>query len=192
MKTHRAWLRTLLLPSLVGGTIGSLLLLATPEKLFARLAPLLVLLATVLFAVQSWRARRREVDGADVPAPAAAGPRLRAALAGQFLVAIYGGYFGAGIGILMLAILATLGLTNIHAMNGLKNLFGMAINGLAAAIFIGAGIVDWRVVLPLLAGSVAGGYLGARFGQRIGRDRARIAVIVVGVLVTVLLALRQI
>jgi len=192
VRSHRAWLRTLFLPSLLGGAAGSLLLLATPEKLFARLAPLLVFLATLLFAVQSWRARHRESDGIDVPAPAAAGRRLDAALFGQFAVAVYGGYFGAGIGILMLAILASLGLTNIHAMNGLKNFFGMAINGLAAAIFVVAGVVDWQVVLPVLAGSVAGGYLGARFGRSIGRDRARLAVIAIGVLVTVILAVRQI
>jgi hypothetical protein len=190
-RSHRRWLTTLLWPSLIGGAAGSLLLLATPEKLFSRLAPALVLFATLLFA---WQSRRRapagEVDEAP-PDPAMRGSRSLA-VAAQFGVAVYGGYFGAGIGILMLAILAGLGLTNIHAMNGLKNFFGTCINGVAAALFLASGAVDWRAGLPLLVGAVAGGYAGARFGRFIGRDRARQAVIVVGVLVTLILLAQQI
>jgi len=192
-RSHRRWLTTLMLPSLVGGACGSLLLLATPEKIFARLAPALVLFATALFAWQSRRASRRAAatDGEAPPEPTLGRSRALAALA-QLGVAVYGGYFGAGIGILMLAILAALGLTNIHAMNGLKNFFGTCINGVAALLFLVNGAVDWRAGLPLLVGAVAGGYAGARFGRWIGRDRARRAVIAVGVLVTLLLALQQI
>jgi uncharacterized membrane protein YfcA len=190
-RSHRRWLTTLLWPSLVGGAVGSLLLLATPEKLFSRLAPALVLFATLLFA---WQSRRRSAAGdaeRSPPDPAMRGSRGLAVVA-QFGVAVYGGYFGAGIGILMLAILAGLGLTNIHAMNGLKNFFGTCINGVAAALFLASGAVDWRTGLPLLVGAVAGGYAGARFGRFIGRDRARQAVIVVGVLVTLILIVQQI
>jgi len=191
-RSHRRWLTTLMIPSLVGGACGSLLLLATPEKIFARLAPLLVLFATALFAWQSRRASRRAPAGGDAPPePALGRSRTLAALA-QLGVAIYGGYFGAGIGILMLAILSALGLTNIHAMNGLKNFFGTCINGVAAALFLATGAVDWRAGLPLLVGAIAGGYAGARFGRWIGRDQARRAVIVVGVFVTLILALQQI
>lgn len=189
-RSHKRWLTVLLLPSLVGGALGSVLLLLTPERTFARLAPWLVLFATALFAWQSRRAR----SGTDTdapPDPAVRGSR-GLAVAAQFGVALYGGYFGAGIGILMLAILAALGLTNIHAMNGLKNFFGTCINGVAAAIFLASGAVDWRAGLPLLVGAIAGGYAGARFGRRIGRDRARRAVIAVGLFVTVLLLAQQI
>lgn len=189
-RSHRRWLTVLLLPSLLGGACGSLLLLATPERTFARLAPWLVLFATALFA---WQSRRRGPvsDDETPPDPAVRGSRALA-VASQFGVALYGGYFGAGIGILMLAILAALGLTNIHAMNGLKNFFGTCINGVAAAIFLVSGAVDWRAGLPLLIGAVAGGYAGAHFGRRIGRQRARQAVIAVGLVVTLLLLWQQI
>jgi len=190
-RSHRRWLTTLLWPSLLGGAAGSLLLLATPERLFSRLAPGLVLFATLLFAWQSRRAGPAPPDDETPPDPAMRGSRLLA-IAAQFGVAVYGGYFGAGIGILMLAILAGLGLTNIHAMNGLKNFFGTCINGVAAALFLASGAVDWRAGLPLLVGAVAGGYAGARFGRFIGRERARRAVIVVGVLVTTILLAQQI
>lgn len=190
-RSHRRWLTTLLWPSLIGGAAGSLLLLATPEQLFSRLAPALVLFATLLFAWQSRRPAPAGGGGDAPPDPAMRGSR-GLAVAAQFGVAVYGGYFGAGIGILMLAILAGLGLTNIHAMNGLKNFFGTCINGVAAALFLATGAVDWRAGLPLLVGAVAGGYAGARFGRFIGRDRARQAVIVVGALVTLILLAQQI
>ena len=93
-------------------------------------------------------------------------PRLAAAA--QFLVAVYGGYFGAGIGILMLAILGFLGLRDIHAMNGLKAFFGFAINAVAAVVFVVRGAVDWPVVPLMLAGAIAGGYGGARLARWIG------------------------
>lgn len=182
--------RRLALPIVIsasGGLIGSLLLLWSGEVRFARLVPWLILAATLLFALGTWlKGHLASIEGFD----GASWRKLSWFL--QFLLAVYGGYFGAGIGILMLAILAGLGLTNIHAMNGLKNFFGTCINGVAAALFLASGAVDWRAGLPLLVGAVAGGYAGARFGRFIGRDRARQAVIVVGVLVTLILLAQQI
>jgi hypothetical protein len=190
LRGHRPWLRALLLPSLAGGALGSLLLLATPERLFAQLAPALVLFATLLFALQSRRsAPRAGVQPAESPAGPPAGPALAAAALAQLGVAVYGGYFGAGIGILMLAILGALGLSDIHAMNGLKNLLGIAINGVAAAIFVASGAVDWPSAALVLAGAVPGGFLGARFGQRVGRRATRRIVVAVGLGVALLLAL---
>ena len=140
VRTHRAWLKTLFLPSLAGGALGAVLLLRTPEKAFASLAPLLVLFATVLFMVQGLSPGRRRAAGREpAPAPDAWAGRAAGWLAAvlfQFAVAVYGGYFGAGIGILMLALLGFLGLDDIHAMNGLKNFFGLCINGVAAGYFI--------------------------------------------------------
>ena len=188
VEPHRRWLRVLLLPSLLGGAAGSLLLLSTPEKLFARLAPWLVLFATALFAMQWLR-------GATVKSAAASGAGERAglvALLGQFAVAVYGGYFGAGIGILMLVVLASMGLDDIHAMNGLKNFFGICINAVAAVVFVAGGLVDWPAALVVLAGAVAGGWTGAHFGRWIGPQRARAAVVVIGTLVGVLLLARGI
>ncbi|KAB2961345.1 MAG: sulfite exporter TauE/SafE family protein [Thermoanaerobaculia bacterium] len=184
---HRRWLGTLFLPSLLGGAAGSLLLLATPEKIFARLAPWLVLFATALFAFQSWRAAHRPPDPASSP-----GDDRRRAVAwlAQFGVAVYGGYFGAGIGILMLVVLGYLGLSDIHAMNGLKNFFGICINAVAAAVFVAGGLVDWPVALVVLVGAVAGGWTGAHFGRWIGPQRARAAVVVIGTFVGMLLLVR--
>lgn len=200
VETHRAWLKTLFLPSLVGGAIGSILLLRTPEKLFAHLAPLLILFATILFMLQGFLAKRRDArDARDAKAgdlaPIDPGnlPRKRwlVALLAQLGISIYGGYFGAAIGILMLAVLGFLGLKDIHAMNGLKNFFTLGINGVAAAYFIYKGVVNWPAALLIILGSTLGGYAGARFARRIGREKARAAVVVIGLLVTAILAWQQ-
>ena len=208
--THKEWLKTLLLPSVIGGGIGSVLLLRTPEKVFANLAPLLVLFATLLFIWQGFLLRRRQRRGAAGAVAAAAAANQPAAdrppaavetapslglsrsrwfwaVLFQFGISIYGGYFGAAIGILMLAVLGFLGLTNIFAMNGLKNFFGLCINGVAAAYFILRGAVVWPVALLMMAGSIAGGYGGARLAQVIGKEKARAAVVVIGFVVTALL-----
>ncbi len=204
LATHREWLSTLMLPSLLGGALGSVLLLRTPERAFAKLAPLLILFATVLFMFQGvvarWMLRREEAAGRAV-APTPEGPprpqhgipagRQRIAWIFQFGVAIYGGYFGAGIGILMLAVLGFLELTDIHAMNGLKNFFGLCINSVAALYFISRGAVDWPAALVMAVGALAGGYTGARFARRIGRDKARAAVIVIGLLIAGILFWQQ-
>jgi uncharacterized membrane protein YfcA len=197
LATHRRWLSTLWLPSLVGGGLGSLLLLATPPDAFRRLAPLLVLFATGLFVLQGFLARARAsavptptaADGAAQASPLLPVPaRLALAMVLQFLVAIYGGYFGAGIGILMLALLGFLSLTDIHAMNGLKNFFGLTINGVAALLFLARGVVDLPLAALMALGAAAGGYGGARLARRIGRDAARRAVVAIGILVAILLA----
>jgi uncharacterized membrane protein YfcA len=190
---YKGWLKTLFLPSLLGGVLGSVLLLITPEKIFAHLAPVLILLATVLFMARSALARRflpQESGGEPDPSRLSRGRWITATVL-QFAVAVYGGYFGAGIGILMLALLGFLGLTDIHAMNGLKNFFNLCINLVAAGIFILRGAVSWPEALVLAAGAVLGGYGGARFSKRIGQDKARAAVIVIGLLVTAVLAWQQ-
>ena len=130
VRAHRDWLGRLLLPSLLGGAVGAVLLLRTPARIFEHLAPFLVLFATLLFAVQGVISPARGASGAATPG------RLAAAWIVQFFVAVYGGYFGAGVSILMLAVLGFLGLADIHAANGLKNFFVLCINGVAAIWFI--------------------------------------------------------
>ncbi len=179
--THKEWLKTLFLPSLVGGAIGSVLLLLTPETTFKRLAPFLILFATSLFLLQMILAKRKGEGHADQPRTPA---RWAVATLFQFGVAVYGGYFGAGIGILMLVNLGFLGLTDIHAMNGLKNFFGMTINFVAAAYFIFRGAVDWPVALVMVGGATLGGYAGARLARYVGREKARVGVVLIGFLVT--------
>ncbi len=188
VRPNAAWLRVLFLPSLLGGAIGAVLLLRTPPKVFEGLAPYLILFATILFMIQGLLSKRA---GTDPPAGRKGPLRAAAGWLFQLGIGIYGGYFGAGIGILMLAVLGFLGLSDIHAANGIKNFFGMCINGVAAAWFILQGAVDWPAALFMIAGAMAGGYAGARFARRIGRARARAAVVVIGVLVTALLLWRQ-
>jgi uncharacterized membrane protein YfcA len=185
VREHRHWLKTLFLPSLIGGAIGSVLLLRTPEKTFEILAPLLVLFATVLFTVQGLVSRWTSAGKA--PAEPAGMGRWVLAWLLQLGVAVYGGYFGAGIGILMLALLGFLGMSNIHAANGLKNFFGASINAVAAVYFIVKGAVVWPAALVTVVGAILGGYTGARFARRIGKEKARAAVVVIGLLVTAIL-----
>ena len=98
----------------------------------------------------------------------------------QFLVGIYGGYFGAGAGILMLAALGLMGLTNIHRMNGLKNWGGLCMNAVAAIMFAFSGLVNWPVALSMAVGAIGGGYLGSRMAQRVGQQTVRIVIVVMG------------
>jgi uncharacterized membrane protein YfcA len=179
--THKEWLKTLFLPSLIGGGIGSVLLLLTPENTFKRLAPFLILFATSLFLLQMILSKRK---GQTVEEHPRTPSRWAVATLFQFGVAIYGGYFGAGIGILMLVNLGFLGLTDIHAMNGLKNFFGMTINFVAAAYFIFRGAVDWPIALVMVGGAILGGYAGARLARFVGREKARVGVVLIGFLVT--------
>jgi len=108
----------------------------------------------------------------------------------QFLVATYGGYFGAGMGILMLAALGLIGLTDMHQMNGLKNVLAVCINGVAAIYFALSKAVVWRDAIVLTIGSIIGGFAGARLARRLGRTFVRRAVVVIGLTLTVVMFLR--
>ena len=183
------WLYLLTLPALAGGITGAVLLLRTPEKVFAQLVPFLILGATILVAMQ-------EQIGKRIPMFAAAHEKRTAgsiafAFVFQFLVSVYGGYFGAGMGILMLAALGLIGLRDIHQMNGLKNLLAISINGVAAIYFAWSHAVVWRDAGIMAIFSIIGGYAGARLAKRLGRRFVRIFVIVIGLTMTVALAIRH-
>jgi uncharacterized protein len=167
----------LIVPSLLGGILGAVLLVMTPTAVFDRLIPLLILFATVLFMLQEPVQRMVKTTG-----KAHSGSRawLMGAMAFQFLVAVYGGYFGAGIGILMLAAFGIMGFTDIHQMNGLKNFLALCINGVAAAYFIWNGMVSWPHVLVMVTGAIVGGVWGAGFARRIGPKAVRRIVIIIG------------
>jgi uncharacterized membrane protein YfcA len=177
------WAAWFAIPSLAGGAIGAALLLHTPSAAFDRIVPWLVLGATALFLSQ--RALLRRVRGSrsalDDTALTARAPSIPL-LGAQLLVGVYGGYFGAGIGILMLAALGLMGFGNIHRMNGLKNWGGFCMNLVAALTFAVGGIVRWPVALAMAAGSVVGGYLGAHAAQRVPQEMVRSAVAGVGIL----------
>ncbi|MEO8624045.1 MAG: sulfite exporter TauE/SafE family protein [bacterium] len=188
----RKWAIQLMLPSLLGGTLGAWLLLHTPGSIFSHVVPWLVLGATALFVVQRpllpW-IRRHHTTTIDDETLTKAGPSP-ILLGWQFTIGVYGGYFGAGIGILMLAALGFMGFTNLHRMNGLKNWGGFCMNLVASVSFALSGIVDWPVALTMAVAAMAGGYLGSTGAQRVSQQYVRWAVVVVGTVSGVWLLLR--
>jgi uncharacterized membrane protein YfcA len=170
------WLWLLGGPSLLGGAVGSLLLWYLPEKVFDYLIPWLLLTASLLFLFQPALGRLVHEGQTGLPPP----PVRLAVAAFQFLVGVYGGYFGAGIGILMLTSLAFTGLGDIHRMNAVKTVLAAAINGVAVAVFVAGGIVDYGYGLGMAVAGVLGGYAGARLGRRLPRAAVRAFVVAVG------------
>ena len=171
--------------SLVGSVAGAELLLHTPDATFTRLIPWLLLFATVIFAASDLLrllAKHRENIADD---------RIDARwLPALFLVSIYGGYFGAGIGILMLAMFALAGWANIHRMNAVKVALAASINGIAVVPFLFAHKIAWVDAVILTAGAVLGGYYGARLARRVAPGIVRIAVVTVGAGMTAYFFLR--
>ena len=190
----RRWMLLLSGPSLVGGLVGAILLLRTPSQLFASLVPFLILFATILFAAQEpiMRALRKDNVAAD-ERPAVEPTRAWWVWAAvfQFFTSVYGGYFGAGIGIVMLAVLGLLGLTDIHHMNGLKNFFAVCINIVASAYFIVSGAINWPDAIVMTVGAIVGGYGGAGLARKLGRRAVRRAVVVIGIIITLSLLFRR-
>lgn len=178
----RKWLWRFVPISLLGGLIGSVLLTFTSNKTFSRLVPFLILFATVLFLAQGMfnkLAAREEEKAAGHRSMA-----LSAAMGFQFAVAVYGGYFGAGIGILMLAALGFIGLHNIYEMNTLKTILGSLINVVAAVWFVIAGLIDWPEAGIMTAGAVLGYYLGSHYSQRISQQRVRQIITAIGLVLS--------
>ena len=174
----KPWLWRFVPLSLLGGLVGSILLTHTSNPTFAKLVPFLILFATVLFLGQGVfrRMAGREAQHAGSESRA----ELWGTLVYQFLVAVYGGYFGAGIGILMLASLGFMGLSHIHEMNTLKTILGSLINLVAALWFIAAGLIDWPKAGVMTLGALGGYFLGAHFAQQIPQQRVRQLITVIG------------
>jgi uncharacterized membrane protein YfcA len=170
------WLRRFLPVSIIGGLIGSALLTHTSNQTFAKLVPFLILFATLLFLTQGVFRRFASSGGKAVS--------IRGAIVFQFVVAIYGGYFGAGIGILMLATLGFIGMANIFEMNTLKTILGSLINLMAALWFVWAGLIDWPCAGIMTAGAVVGYFLGAHYSQRISQARVRKIVTAIGFIIS--------
>ena len=177
------WLKRLLPLSLVGGLIGSILLTRTSNQTFGKLVPFLILFATVLFLTQGffrrWAGSHLDTGGAGRPVHIG-----WAVIFFQFLVAIYGGYFGAGIGILMLATLGVCGMHNIYEMNTLKTILGSLLNLVAAIWFIWAGLIDWPRAAVMTVGAVIGYFLGSHYSQRISQARVRQIITAIGFIIS--------
>jgi hypothetical protein len=183
LRSSRQWLIALGVTSVVGGLAGAVLLVRTSDDAFLRLLPWLMLVAAATFTFGS-KLRPQPKGGAPPSHPFEHGAVWRPALLGvvfaQFLIATYGGYFGGGMGIMMLATMALAGMTNIHEMNGLKSFLGVANNGFALATFIITGTISWRYGLAMAVGATLGGYSTAAFARRLDPRYVRWFVIVVG------------
>lgn len=177
--------RRILIPlvavSLIGGLAGAFLLIRTPAHTFLRVIPWLMLGATLLFTFG------RHLTGRICVGVSHQASNLAIAGASLFelLVAIYGGYFGGGIGIMNLAMLAALGMTDIHAMNALKIVLVAAINGVATLTFIATGAIRWPQAIVMILGAACGGYTAAHFAQKLPQRLVRGMVIVLGFAMTV-------
>jgi uncharacterized protein len=168
--------------SLIGGILGALLLLITPPSIFATLLPYLLLIATLLFTFSPMLTRKLRMRS--IEKAALGSKQLIWISIAQFIIAVYGGYFGGGIGILMLAALALMGLENIHVMNGLKSILATCINGVAVVTFIIAGIIHWPEAILMIVGATIGGYGGAYYARKIDQKWIRLFVIIVGFAMT--------
>jgi hypothetical protein len=162
--------------SVIGAIAGAYLLLHTPAQTFLRVMPWLMLGATLLFMFGGRLASR---TGGSISRDAST-TALAIATIFELVVAVYGGYFGGGIGILNLAMLAALGMTDIHAMNALKVVLGGIINGIAVITFIVAGAVVWKQGSVMIGGALVGGYFGAKYAQKLPAAWIRGFVIAVG------------
>ena len=156
----------------LGGGVGAKLLLFTSDETFARMIPFLMLAAALVFTFGPRLSKTTR------KLPLAVGALI------QLVIASYGGYFGGGMGILMLATFTLLGMTHMHAMNALKVILGLLINGVASALFLLSGKVDLAVALPATLGALAGGWLGASYAKKIDPAKVRVGVLVVAWLLT--------
>ena len=184
------WLVRFAFVSAAGGWLGSLLLTRTSDRAFVRLVPFLILFATVLFLAQG-AFRRFAGFGGNAGEPSVHERRVGVAVLFQFGVSVYGGYFGAGIGILMLASLGFLGLRDIHQMNALKNALGSLINIVAAAWFVASGLIDWPKAGVMTAGALVGYFVGAHYSQRIPQAATRRLITGIGFAISAVMFYRQ-
>jgi uncharacterized protein len=171
LRTDAKQLRIFIIISVLGSTLGTLTLLMTPEQTFSHMVPWLLLIATLIFTFGG-----RGIGFLNQFSSHTTIVRRLSCMAFQFAIAVYGGYFGAGIGIMMLAMLQLLGFTQIHQMNALKTILASTINATAIVIFVFSGKIIWPVAIVMTAGAVIGGYFGARLAVRVPPEKIRLLV----------------
>jgi uncharacterized membrane protein YfcA len=176
----------LVVTSIIGGFAGALLLIKTPAQTFLHVLPWLLLGATLLFAFGKHLTGRISAGISHESSNSA----VAGASIFELLVAVYGGYFGGGIGIMNLAMFAALGMTDIHAMNKLKVILSGVINGVAVVTFIASGAIVWPQAIVMTVGAAAGGYSSAHYAQKLPQSWIRAMVILVGVAMTIYFFIR--
>ena len=182
---NRPLLLVLMGTSLVGGVLGAILLLRTAQSTFVQLIPYLLLLATLLFAFSGPITSRLRKGEPLEQKTQISWQRLAGISLLQLVIATYGGYFGGGIGIMMLASLALMGMENIHEMNALKTILQASINGVAVITFIVAGAVVWLQAMIMILGAIAGGFAGAYYARKLDQRLVRAFVILIGTGLTI-------
>ena len=178
------WLLILSVVSVIGGLLGALLLVRTSDTSFLELLPWLMLIAAVTFTFGGAITSRLGGRGPGLFGDHGRHPTIWTLLL-QLVIATYGGYFGGGMGIIMLAVFAVTGMTDMHAMNGMKSLLAVAINGVALAAFIANGSIAWAPGLVMIAGGITGGYFGASLARRLDGRQVRTVVTVVAWAMTI-------
>lgn len=188
LRADRRLVRLLAPPATIGAFLGAYILHHTSQRVFDALIPWLVLGATLIILLQGVILRR-----APKPEAGAATSRARftVVVVCQFLVGIYGGYFGAAMGIITLAFLSLIASTDIHGMNGIKNLLAALVNGAASVYFIASGLVDAQAAFLMTGGAIAGGFIGAKVARRAPAKVIRALVIVIGFGLSAMLAYRS-
>ncbi len=187
----------LAIPSLLGGTIGAILVVLGSETLFRSMIPWLIGAATALFILQPQLTPAARSGPSQTPDSSPHSPHITIArpsgtvLLIQLIIGIYGGYFGAGIGILMLSSLSLLNLGNIHQINGLKTILAGLINGVSVVVFIANGKVYWPLAVPMIASAMFGGWLGAAWARKLDRRIVRRMVIGIGLTLTAWYFIRE-
>jgi len=174
---RRGWLWLLLIPSVLGGLIGAVLLSRMGNRSFIQLVPWLVLVATVIIVLRPILVRRDESGSVHPDITAALWP---VAIAGIFLVGLYGGYFGSGIGILMIGALSFISRGDIRHVVALKNFLALCMRGMAVLVLVFEGDVNWNYGVPMAIGGLVGGYLGGMVSHRANRTVVRSIVIAIG------------
>lgn len=193
IKQLKDWIWWLAIPSVLGGLAGSWIVVEGSEKSFRMMVPWLIGIATLLFILQpkltpkSKQATIGDTTTGDTTASLAERSSKYRWLVCvfQFLIGIYGGYFGAGIGILMLSSLSLLHIGNIHHVNGLKTILAGLINGVSMIVFIGDGKVNWTLAAPMIVSAMLGGWLGATWSRKLDKQVVRKVVITIGIVLTV-------
>lgn len=188
VKRSRKLVLFLAVPSLIGGVLGAIILSRTPDAIFQKLTPFLILFATLLFAGRDYFTGLVRRGAAESDKITGTGGATGFVL--QLIIATYGGFFGAGQSIMMMAAFSIMGVRDIHEINGIKTASAVIVNGVALIVFITQGLIIWNLAIWMGIGAVIGGYLAARISKRINQNVLRWTVITIGLIVSVALFLR--
>jgi uncharacterized protein len=190
LRGAESWIRWLVIPGVLGGLCGAVLVLWSGDARFRQIVPWLILAATTLFLVQPVITAQIRSRAASASTDTVVVSPLWLALA-QGAMSVYGGYFGAGAGILMLAAYALLGVRDLARMNAFKNLAAISHNLSAVLVFVVAGTVQWRIAIAMMGASMLGGWLAGRWAQRIDPRVVRAVIVVIGLATSATLFMRR-